>query len=188
MVDNCNGHPTGAMFAAQVCGQTHWTPTTMVGSHSCKALILAVALAGCAAAEPGFSPSSGKPSKFKVLLSGEGGSMSSDGRYILSDHEQTLDCKKIGGIIHVGILQLREAGQRHRPSIAAKAAKTAVSPVIAGSSHGMDPDADHARALARAEALNVRLAEKGCAMFDLKAELAPGNTSSPAPVKAGKAR
>jgi len=158
----------------------------MAASNSSVALVVALALAGCAAAEPGFSPSGGKPNRFKALLSAEGGSMSSDGRYILSGHEQTLDCKKISGIIHVGILQLRGAGQRHRPSIAAKAAKAAVSPVIAGSAHGTDPDADRARTLARVEALNVRLAEKSCAMYDLKAELAPGNTNSPAPVKAEK--
>ena len=42
--------------------------------------------------------------------------------------------------------------------------------------------------LARIEAFNARLAEKGCATFDLKAELAPGNSEPPAPVKAQKAR
>lgn len=157
----------------------------MAISNSCFILIIAATVAGCAAAEPGFTPASGKPNNFKALLSTETGSMDS-GRYVLSPHEQKLDCKKINGIIHVGILQLRESGGRHRPSAAAKAARQATSAVLPGTSYGMDVDADHARALARVEALNVRLAEKGCAMYDVKAELAPGNTSSPAPVKSAK--
>lgn len=156
-------------------------------SNSCFALLIPAALAGCAAAVPGFVPPDTKP-KYEALVKTQSGSTDNDGRYVLSPHEQQLNCKKLSGIIVVGILQLRESGERHRPTLAAKAAQGALSPVIGGSSYGMSPDADHARALARAEALNARLAEKGCPTFDLKAELAPGNTGTPAPVKVEKRR
>jgi hypothetical protein len=159
----------------------------MAGPLPLLALVLAAAVAGCAAAEPGFSPPSAKSSRLKALLP-TGGGMSAEGRYTLNDHEQKLDCKKINGIIHVGILQLRQTGDSHHPTVASKVVRTAISPVVVTSQHGADPDADQARGLARIEALNARLAEKGCATFNLQAELAPGNTQSPAPVKPDKGR
>lgn len=159
----------------------------MAGPRHVLALAVAVCLAGCAAATPGFTPPDPKRDKYRSLLP-TGGSMDANGRYVLSNQEQAADCRKINGIIHVVILQLREDAERHRPSLAAKAARTALSPVAAGSAYGMDVDGDRARALARIEALNARLAEKGCPTFDLKAELAPGNTGTPAPVKAEKRR
>lgn len=151
------------------------------------ALVIATAVAGCAAAEPGFSPSMSRYEKLKAKLPA-GGNLNSDGRFVLSEAEQKLDCKKINGIIYVSILQMRDAGERHRPSAVAKAAQKVSSPIVPGSAYGMDPDADQARMLARAEAFNARLAEKGCPNFDIKAELAPGNSEPPAPVKAQKAR
>jgi len=161
----------------------------MAGSNPLLALVVAAAVAGCAAVEPGFSPPSLKHNRFKgAFVPPTGGGMTSDGRYSLNDHEAKLDCKKINAIIHVGILQMREAGERHRPSVAAKAARAALSPVATGSSHGIDPDADNARALARLQALNARLAEKKCALYDLDSELKPGNSESPAPVKPGRAK
>ena len=159
----------------------------MAGTNYLLAFVLAAAVGGCAAAEPGFSPSTSRYDKLKASLP-VGGNLNSDGRFVLSEAEQKLDCKKISGIIHVSILQLRDAGERHRPSAVAKALQKASSPIVAGSPYGMDPDADQARMLARIEAFNARLAEKGCATFDLKAELAPGNSEPPAPVKAQKAR
>ncbi len=159
----------------------------MAGTNYLLAFVLAAAVGGCAAAEPGFSPSTSRYDKLKASLP-VGGNLNSDGRFVLSEAEQKLDCKKISGIIHVSILQLRDAGERHRPSAVAKALQKVSSPIVAGASYGMDPDADQARMLARIEAFNARLAEKGCATFDLKAELAPGNSEPPAPVKAQKAR
>lgn len=151
------------------------------------ALIVAAAAAGCAAAAPGFSPPNSKYNRFKASVP-TGGGISNDGHYVLNDQEEKLDCKKINGIIHIGILQLRESGHRHQPSAVAKAAQQVSSPVVPGSTYGMDPDAERAYALARLRALNSRLAAKKCATFDLEAALAPGNTDVPTPVKADKAR
>jgi hypothetical protein len=159
----------------------------MAGTNHLLAFALAAAVGGCAAAEPGFSPSTSRYDKLKASLPA-GGNLNSDGRFVLSEAEQKLDCKKINGIIHVSILQMRDAGERHRPSAVAKAAQKVSSPIVPGSSYGMDPDADRARMLARAEAFNARLAEKGCPTFDLKAELAPDNSNPPAPVKAHNTR
>jgi hypothetical protein len=150
-------------------------------------LIMAGTLAGCAAAEPGFSPASARTDKLhsKTVT---GGGMASDGRYILNDQEVLLDCKKINGSIHVGILQLREVAERHRPSAAATQIQKMASPVMSGSAYGMDPDGEAARSRARLEALNARLAEKKCPTFDLPAELKPGNTAPPAPMRPAKAK
>ena len=159
----------------------------MAAPNPLLAVVLALAVAGCAAATPGFAPPDPKGDKFRALAP-SGGGLDSSGRYILNDQEQKADCKKINSMIYVGILQMREEGERYRPSVAAKAARAALSPISAGSTHGLDPDADRARAMARMETLNARLAEKGCGTFDLKAQLAPGNTEIPTPAKVEKKR
>jgi len=159
----------------------------MLKLYSFLFLIVAGVLAGCAAAEPGFMPPSPLYDKLHSKLA-NGGGMAADGRYILNDQETKLDCKKINGSIHVGILQLREVAGRHRPLSVAVQTQKVTSTVVAGSSYGMDPDGEAARARARLEALNARLAEKNCPTFDLAAELKPGNTTPPSPVRPAKAR
>jgi hypothetical protein len=63
-----------------------------------------------------------------------------------------------------------------------------VQPIVGGTAYGHDIAADLKRDRARLEALNAQLAAKKCATFDLDAELKPGNTNPPHPVKAkGKA-
>jgi hypothetical protein len=151
------------------------------------ALLTAGALAGCAAAEPGFSPPNARADKMRASLP-TGGGMAPDGRYTLNDQEAKLDCKKISGSIHIGILQLREVAARHRPSATAVQMQKMVSPVSGGSGYGMDPDGEAARVRGRLEALNARLAEKKCPTFDLAAELKPGNTGLPTPVRPAKGK
>lgn len=157
----------------------------MLTPYGLLILFAAGALAGCAAALPGFSPPDARAGKTHGKAQ-TGGGLAPDGRYVLSDQETTLDCKKINGSIHVGILQMREVGARHRPSAAAVQIQKMSSPVAGGSAYGLDPDGEAARSRARLEALNARLAEKNCPTFDLAAELKPSNTEPPAPVRPAK--
>jgi hypothetical protein len=149
-------------------------------------LILSGALTGCAAAAPGFSPPDARADK--LHKGPTGGGMAPDGRYVLNDQEAKLDCRRLSGTIHVGILQIREEVARHRPSPVATQMQKVVSPVAGGSSYGMDPDGEAARLRARLEAFNARLAEKNCPTYDLAAELKPGNTDLPTPVRPAKGR
>lgn len=159
----------------------------MLTPYSFLTLLIVGTLAGCAAATPGFEPPNPRTDKLRANLP-TGGGMAPDGRYTLNDQEAKLDCKKISGSIHIGILQLREVAGRHRPSATATQMQKMVSPVAGGSAYGMDPDGEAARGRARLEALNARLAEKKCPTFDLAAELKPGNTAPPAPMRPAKAK
>ena len=114
--------------------------------------------------------------------------MAADGHYALNESEAKFDCKKLSGSIHVSILQLREASARHRPSPVASQLQKMSAPIQSGSAYGMDPEAETARTRARVEAFNARLAEKKCPTYDLAAELKPGNTQPPQPVRTGKAK
>ncbi len=149
--------------------------------------IAAGALSGCAAATPGFSPPDARADKIHAQAP-TGGGMTAEGRSILNDQEAKLDCKKINGAIHLGILQMREEASRHRPSVAAVQIQKMSSPVAPGSAYGLDPDSEAARSRARLEALNARLLERNCPTYDLAAELKPGNTEPPTPVRAKKAK
>lgn len=152
------------------------------------ALVTALWLGGCAAAMPGYSPPTPKSEKMKARLP-TGGGMAEDGHYVLNDQEDKLDCKKLSGAIQIAILQLRESDKTPRPSGIAVAADTVISPVRGGARYGTDPDGGVARSRARVRALNARLAEKNCPTFDVEAELKPGNTGTPTPVKpAGKSK
>jgi hypothetical protein len=159
----------------------------MLTSSRLLVFIVAGTLTGCAAAVPGFSPPNARADKIHGQAP-TGGGMTAEGRYILNDQEAKLDCKKINGAIHLGILQMREEALRHRPSVAAVQIQKMSSPVAPGSAYGIDPDAEAARSRARLEALNARLAEKKCPTYDLAAELKPGNTEAPAPVRSKKDR
>jgi hypothetical protein len=156
----------------------------MLTRYRLPVFIAACALAGCASTVPGLSPDpADKQYKGPVA-----GGIAPDGRYVLSDQEAKLDCRKLSGTIHVGILQMREQAARHRPSPVAVQMQKMSAPVTGGSAYGMDPDGDAARARARLEAFNARLAEKNCPVYDLAAELKPGNTYPPAPVRPTRGR
>jgi len=150
-------------------------------------LLVATAVAGCGAALPGYRPPSPKSEKIKEHTP-TGGGYSSGGTYTLNDQELNLDCKKLTGSIQVTILQLREADSMPRRSSTAKATETVVSPLMGGPGGGMDPDTAIARSRARVKALNARLAEKNCPTFDLDAELTPGKTDTPVPIKPTKGK
>ncbi|MEZ5817059.1 MAG: hypothetical protein R3D44_08265 [Hyphomicrobiaceae bacterium] len=149
------------------------------------ALALAALSAACAAAVPGYQPPNPKLEKFRASTP-KGGGFDETGTYHLTDQEKELDCKRINGSITVKILQMRAAGQRARPSAIAATAQAAARPLVGGTTYGQDVAADLRRDRARLETLNQRLAEKKCPIYDLEAELKPGNTNPPRPVKAGK--
>ena len=159
-------------------------------------LALNLGLTGCAAMMPGYTPVPPK-NDAKLKAQQTGGGFDTSGSYSLTDQEQKLDCKHLTGSVTVKIVQMREAPNRPQPSAVAKMAqKTAqqaaklVQPIAPpGSkfstnvtSEGMDADADYKRDRARLETMNKQLGAKNCRMFDLDAELAPGNTATPQPI------
>jgi hypothetical protein len=147
-------------------------------------LLIVAGIAGCAAAMPGYEPPN-SAHKLRAKASAPG-SLGEDGRYALNKEEQEFNCKKITGIIHIGILQLREADKRHKPSAIAVNAQKMTGPLGHGSAYGMNPDDEQVQARARLVALNGRLAEKNCPVYDLDKELQPGNTNPPSPIKPQK--
>ena len=145
----------------------------------------AFAVAGCAAAMPGYVPPSEKRDRMLAAVP-TGGGFDAQGGYQLTEQEQKLGCKEINGSITVKILQMREAPKRADPSLVAKTAQNVTRPLLGATRHGTDTAADLARDRARLETLNRRLAEKDCRTFDLEAELKPGNTATPHPVGEAK--
>jgi hypothetical protein len=145
-----------------------------------SALGLAAVVAGCAAAVPGYVPST--PLRERMLAAQQtGGGFNEDGSYRLTDQEQELDCKHLNGSITVKIIQMRNAGDRKEPTTLAQTAQKTLQPIKGGTSYGIDTREDYRRDRARLEGLNKQLASKGCRTFDLDRELAPGNTATPAP-------
>lgn len=148
---------------------------------------LCLALAGCAAAMPGYVP----PSKTRDRMLAHtqtGGGFDPDGTYRLTDQEQKLDCKSLTGSISVKILQMREAGSRARPSAISSKTQSVIRPIKGGTTYGEDLDRDLAQDRARLESLNTQLGAKGCRTFDIEKELAPGNTAPPTPVGEAKGK
>jgi hypothetical protein len=142
---------------------------------------LALAVAGCAAAMPGYIPPDSRSDKIRALAP-KGGGFDEAGTYSLTEQEQKLDCKQLTGSVRIKILQLRETGARKAPSaVAAQAQQITRDVKYGGSSYGIDLARDRREDLARLETLNRQLAAKNCKSFDLEAQLRPGNTATPTP-------
>lgn len=151
------------------------------------ALGLALLVGACAQAMPGYTPPSAKLDRINKLTP-KGGGFDDTGVYSLTEQESQLGCKQLTGSITIKIIQMRDAGNRVKPSSMAAKAQSTVQPIIGGTSYGHDLAADLRRDRARLETLNGQLVAKKCPAFDLDAELAPGNTNPPRPVKGkGKA-
>lgn len=146
---------------------------------------LAVLVGACAQATPGYMPPSPKLDKIRAAAP-KGGGFDEAGAYHLTDQEKDLDCKKLTGSISIKILQMRDAGNRAKPSTIAATAQAAARPLVGGTTYGQDIASDLKRDRARLETLNGQLAAKKCPTFDLDAELKPGNADAPRPVKAAK--
>ena len=148
---------------------------------------LCLAIAGCAAALPGYSP----PSKTRdrlIAAQQTGGGFDESGAYNLTDQEQKLDCKHLTGSMTVKILQMRQAADRRDPSALASTAQAAWKPIKGGTDYGLSVAEDLRRDRVRLETFNRQLAEKNCRTFDLDKELAPGNTDTPTPAGAPAGR
>ena len=170
----------GLLSSAESLPEARMRPLSALG------LALNLALAGCAAAMPGYVPPSAKADKMKAAAP-KGGGFDESGSYSLTDQEQKLDCKHMTGGVTIKILQMREAGERAKPSAPAKVAQDAMKKIKGSSSYGADTDADYKRDRARLETMNKQLAEKNCRTFDLEAELAAGNAAMPMPIGEAKA-
>lgn len=135
-------------------------------------LATVLAIAGCAAATPGFTPASFKQkSKFgQPLESGDVGGP--EGRYEMSEQEKLMDCKRMAGSMHITILRLKHMQNEVQTSDLSRNAQKSIAPVFGGSTRGADRQAEFARERAKLEAYNGRLAEKNCKTVDIDGELA----------------
>lgn len=145
--------------------RTHWS-----------LVILTMMLVGCAQALPGGTPN---PKPLPVDTSGSYQS----GSYTLSDAERALDCKKLSGRIQIRLLQIRDSENRAPGSSLSHGAQSVVTPILGGTSYGIDPADTLARDRAVLAAYNAQLKAKGCQTFDLDAELASRDvTHTPRPL------
>jgi hypothetical protein len=129
-----------------------------------------LALAGCAAAMPGYMPPAFNEKK-NPFPTAESGDMR-DGRYEMSSSERAMDCKRLTGSMQITISRLKDAYGREEPSAAASTAQTWAGPLFGSGGKGADRQALYARERAKLDAYNEELAAKGCKTLDIEAELA----------------
>lgn len=146
-------------------------------------LVISVVVGACAAAVPGYQPPNAKLDRYKAHIE-TGGGFEKNGTYQLTDQEKQLNCKQLTGAVSIKIVQMRDAVNRPKPSAGAALAQDTIRPFFSNSTYGVDIERDLATDRARLEALNRQLAAKTCATFDLDADLRPGNTDRPHPIKA----
>jgi hypothetical protein len=101
--------------------------------------------------------------------------------YQLSAEELGFDCKKLTGTMQIRILQIRGYDTNRKASAAARGMQTFATPIWGGTKEGVDPDGQYRRDLAMLEAYNRLLADKQCPTFDLAAELATKEDTTPGP-------
>jgi hypothetical protein len=140
-------------------------------------LLLAASLSACAAAMPGYvpPPSDGakkSPIASALLKPAVTGDVGGDGRYVPSDDERKLDCRKLTGSMQVMMDRLRRSGDRREPSVIAKTLQTAGATTFKRSTAGSDISSEVTRERSRLVAYNELLAEKKCKTVDIDAELA----------------
>ena len=123
---------------------------------------------------------------------GDVGSFDASGRYVFSQSEQKLDCKKLNGRIQVRVMQLRaELADKTQPTGAAQALQQATNPALrlmygGASGYGTDRASQLRRDRAVLESYNQHLAARNCATYDLDAALRKG-PGDPPPVPQPKA-
>jgi hypothetical protein len=102
--------------------------------------------------------------------------------YQLSEEEQKYDCKKLTGKMQVRILQMRGYEARTKGSTMARTTQAVATPIFGGTKEGLDPDGQYRKDRAMLEAYNRQLAEKKCKTFNIEAELAKTDGSTPTPI------
>ena len=158
---------------------------------SCGTALLA--LAGCAAALPGYAP----PSKSRLKLASDSSKsapepqtpapVAPDGSYLVSSKERGMNCRRPTGVIQIKIQQVRAEATREPASRITTATEKAISRPMAGGNLNADGPRQLSQDRAQLVALNNLMMEKKCGHFDLDAALDPANTATPEPIKpAGK--
>ncbi len=107
--------------------------------------------------------------------------------YTMSADELKLDCKRLTGHMQIRIRQLRSTRNDTKTSALSRGMQQAVTPFVAGTTRGINPDGDNARDLSMLKAYNGQLKAKGCQAYDLDVDLAPGATHTPRPLAKAKA-
>jgi hypothetical protein len=128
-------------------------------------VILIVLLSGCAAAQIGYTPSSGHnvPDALKPF---NGGQLDSKGRYVVSVDERALSCGKLTGSMQVVMSRLKDTANRPRAG-ALTTTMQAVAKPFAGPGAELNIDEEVKQARARLKAYNELLAEKQCKTVDV---------------------
>jgi len=151
--------------------------------------LLALNLAGCAAAMPGYVPDKGRHKLAEAVAKtggGKVGEIAKDGTYVPTEAERGYTCRRLTGVVQLKIQQVRDT-EANPPGglIATLTTKSTPRHTSTGA-----PSAVYSEDRARLIALNQLMVEKKCGRFDLDAALKPGNTETPepigAPTKVGK--
>ena len=148
-----------------------------------------LALAGCAAAMPGYVPDKGRLqlAKSKAAAKSEPQAattpVAADGSYTPTAAEKGFSCRRLTGVVQIKIQQFRAEASRQPTSRITTATQSAVAKPMAGGHVKPDNEGEHARDRARLVALNDLMVEKKCGRFDIEAALDPANTSTPEPIK-----
>jgi hypothetical protein len=131
--------------------------------------LLALLLAGCGAAMPGYDPMIGgvAPPKPKAV----GAEIDAQGQYILTAAEREFDCPRLSGGIVVTIARLRDRARGEPVSSTSVGFKNTLSPLFGGSNDN-SPEAEAAREKAKITAYNRQLVARGCKPVDVEAEYA----------------
>ncbi len=144
---------------------------------------LALALAGCAAAMPGYVPPNTRtklPTQ-SVKSAAEPrtpAAIAADGAYIPSSKERDLNCRRLTGVVQIKIQQVRDIEAHPTTGLVTSITSTSKPRHTAAG----QPSAAYSEDRAKLIALNQLMVEKNCGRFDLEAALAPGNTQMPEPI------
>ena len=137
--------------------QSGWTSVRDCPAFCWIWLLLAVLLGACASG---------------ASIRGSGvGTMSANGRYLLSADEKKQDCRRLRGRMQIRILQVRSARTRAPTTVTSRVMQKSLTPIYGGTRYGADTDADMRRDIAQLKAYNARLGELKCPTVDLEREL-----------------
>lgn len=147
------------------------------------AVLVVVAVGGCAAATPGFQPASTKRSSLlERSKSFEAGDVVDNGAYKPSDNERALDCKRLLGSMKIIISRLKDSQNRPAPSAVAAVAQQTSASMGAKS---IDMTSEEKREKARLVAYNQLLKDKQCAPLDIEQEMRGGGANAVPAAAAG---
>jgi len=152
-----------------------------------------LALAGCAAAMPGYVPEKGRlklaknADKSKAADQQTASVTPPDGTYVLTRAEREYSCRRLTGVIQIKAQQLRgDAASAPTSRITSVTGSAMARPMAGGKPKTVDTS-EHGRDRARLVALNNLMIEKNCGHFDLDAALDPSSTETPEPIRAAGA-